>query len=273
MCSISEMLKPHNYLLTLSAYTCEHSQVPQNIFKSHNYWEHDWYNCPHSPYYIHLHSIMSPKTIFTVPLGNVKEIVTETKRTKRSVRTTTKEVPFYSSKPTRAGPSSVRNPQAEVNVAEAQTSEFIYKDAEESYPLPSIDVLDDGFDDAHIEDKDAQPHVGLSMCSCVTPHLIVCRHQWVSGCKSKRNIFISYWKWRVSQSLHCVPCVARAWRSSVMIALQVTTFAKHAAFKHTSDFHSIGRSDGLVHTFHQHHSIHLDSSYALVTLVRRVQWL
>lgn len=39
---------------------------------------------------------MSPRSTFTVPLGDVIELVTETRRTRRGNRTTEKQVPFHS---------------------------------------------------------------------------------------------------------------------------------------------------------------------------------
>ena len=58
-----------------------------------------------------------------------------------------------------------------------------------------------------------------------------------------------------------------------MIALEVTTFAKLAAFKPTSAPHSIGWPAGLVHTLHLYPSIHLASFYVLHTMVNHAQKL
>ena len=102
---------------------------------------------------------MPPKSIFTVPLGNVKEIVTETKRTKHGVRTSTKEVPFYSSKQARSGQSSVPKRPPHAHADQAQSSEIICEDTEESHPLPSIDVHEDGFENLDIEEDIVQRDV------------------------------------------------------------------------------------------------------------------
>ena len=104
---------------------------------------------------------MPPKTIFTVPLGNVKEVVTETRWTKHGVRTSTKEVPFYSSNQGKLGRSSEPKHHPHAHKAHAELSDIIYEDAEESHPLSSIDGQDDGFEGLDMEEdivlRDVRP--------------------------------------------------------------------------------------------------------------------
>ena len=266
-----KVIESLGHLMTLSTSTLQ--MINAYIFKYDDYWEPYQHHSWHSLHHIYFHFIMPPKTIFTVPLGNVKEVVTETRRTKHGVRTSTKEVPFYSSNQGKSGRSSEPKHHPHAHKAHAESSNIIYEDAEESHPLPSIDGQDDGFEGLDMEEdivlRDVRPMLWLHIAEC----LIFARHQWINGCRSEADISISYWRWRVLQNLQCVQCAEREWRSSAAIALEVTTFALPAAFKHTSGFHCIGSSTGLVHTFHQPRSIHLDLNYALVMLVIHVHWL
>ena len=120
---------------------------------------------------------MPPKSVFTIPLGNVKEIQTETRRTKRSFHTSTKEVPFYSAKPTRSGQPSVSKSQANTNVVQAQISGLIPEDIEESHQLPAIDVKEDDNQDFQTDNDHSKSNVRFTMHLCTSQGLIVSRHQ------------------------------------------------------------------------------------------------
>ncbi|KAN0131137.1 hypothetical protein V8E53_011029 [Lactarius tabidus] len=90
---------------------------------------------------------MPPKTPAPIPLRNIVEIVTETKRTRRGLRTTEKEVPFQSSKGKR-GQSSCSKAQTCINTKPDGTSGHRSSDDEETIPLR--DVQADGDDSTDI---------------------------------------------------------------------------------------------------------------------------
>lgn len=92
---------------------------------------------------------MAPKSTFSIPMGDVTEIVTETKRTKRGVRIIEREVPFHSSKelrkPRNSGSQSVQKTRdcSEDNVMHADTHKS--DKIEESHTLDAIaEQGDDG---------------------------------------------------------------------------------------------------------------------------------
>jgi hypothetical protein len=92
------------------------------------------------------------------------------------------------------------------------------------------------------------------------------RNQWTNGSHSEADISIFYWRWRVSQGRQSALCAALQWRSSALIVLEATTFARPVAFKHTSGPHFIGSPAGLAITLRLHLCIPLDSSYFLGTM-------
>jgi hypothetical protein len=112
---------------------------------------------------------MPPKTTFSIPLGDVDEVVTQTRRSKRGLHTTQKEVPFHSSKPKKSGQSLRSRPQAvsDANEDQAQTYRQISDDTEESHPLHTTDIQEDdllddlqGFEeDIAVEEMQTQSNV------------------------------------------------------------------------------------------------------------------
>jgi hypothetical protein len=92
---------------------------------------------------------MPPKATFSKPLGDVVEIVTETKRTKRGLRTTEREVPIDSSKDKKTGQPSRSKSQARKNAIPKvdHRSLHISSDDEESIPLRRRDAQEDVVED------------------------------------------------------------------------------------------------------------------------------
>ncbi|KAH9171290.1 hypothetical protein EDB89DRAFT_1907146 [Lactarius sanguifluus] len=60
---------------------------------------------------------MPRKNNFSIPMGDVTEVVSKTTKSKQGLRTTVEEVPFHSSKQTRSGQAS-----RQAKVVEAQSS-------------------------------------------------------------------------------------------------------------------------------------------------------
>jgi hypothetical protein len=232
---------------------------------------------------------MPPKKPSSIPLGDIVEIVTETRQTRRGLRTTEKEVLVHSSKDKKSGQPSRSKSQARRNMAikPGHTSRRISSDDEETVPLRPTNVQedilegqgDDGedvIDDRGVGEEQAAMQETLgqgNVCSRWPPpflDLIVCRHQWTNGYMFAGDISISYLRWRASRRPQAVHYAKKPWLSSVVIVLEATTSVLHAAFKHTSGHHSIGYLAGLVLTSPQYLCIHWGLSYVLSMMVNHV---
>ena len=188
---ILEAFEYCEHLMIWGLCTCRHNQYLHIIFKCGNCWDCHWHNFSYSLHIIYLYIIMPPKTIFTIPLGDVTEIIAETKQTKHGVWRSTKEVPFYSSKKIQSGQSSVPKPQANANVVQAQTSRLTYEGTKESHPLPTRDIQEDGFEDIQIDEEQVQWNVWALLHPCIAQYLKVSRHQWINGCRSEADISVT----------------------------------------------------------------------------------
>jgi hypothetical protein len=161
--------------------------------------------------YFYFH--MPPKTTFTVPMGDVVEVVTQTRRSKRGIRTTEKEVPFHSSKskkPSKASGSG-HPTQAPVEVVETQAS-IPPHDIEGSHTYQLMEEPEDPLPDVQIEDTLSQSNVCTIIHSYIVKTLMICRHQWTNGSNSAADISTFYWRWRDSQSPQSAPCAPAQWR-------------------------------------------------------------
>lgn len=131
---------------------------------------------------------MPPKTNYTVPLGNVVEMITKSKRTKQGVRTTEIEVPFQSSKLKKSAQASgskkrtvIHTEAVHTEAVGAQASRHPSHDTEETHPLQFIAAQEDDFQDFQTEDMPSQSDVCTTILPCLIMALIACRHQWING--------------------------------------------------------------------------------------------
>jgi hypothetical protein len=88
---------------------------------------------------------MPPKKPSSKPMGDVVEIVTETRRTRRGLRTTEKEVLVHSSKDKKSGQPSRSRSQPRSNMATKQgrASGHISSDDDETIPLRHTNIQED----------------------------------------------------------------------------------------------------------------------------------
>ena len=87
---------------------------------------------------------MPPKKTSSIPLGDIVEIVTETRRSKRGLRTTEKDVIVHSSKEKKSGQSSRSKSQSRRNIGKpSHASGHIPSDDEETIPLKRTHVPED----------------------------------------------------------------------------------------------------------------------------------
>lgn len=130
------------------------------------------YHCDHHRLDHHSQTVLSfchfksmpPKKTSSIPLGDIVEIVTETRQTRRGLRTTEKEVLIHSSKDKKSGQPSRSKSQPRRNTATKQgcASGHISSDDEETIPLRHTNVQEDilegqGDDeDDDIEDDEEQ---------------------------------------------------------------------------------------------------------------------
>jgi hypothetical protein len=213
---------------------------------------------------------MVRKTNFTIPKEDGVEVVSDPKKTKRRLRTTGKEVPIHSSGKSGSDTASGSRRQTDGQI-QAQASRHPPHGTEESHTLHFTETQEDALQDLPADEGHPQSYVCARALLYVITTLMVSRHLWMNGLISEADISTSYWKWRDSPSPQTVPCVQVQWRSSAPTALVETTFAGPAAFKLTSDPHSIGWPAGLGHISHQYLSTHLISSYALDMMVNHVR--
>ena len=126
---------------------------------------------------------MPPKKSSSLPLGDVVEIVTETKRTRRGLRTTEKDVIVHSSKDKKAGQPSRSKSQARRNTAikPGHTSGHISSDGEETIPLRhtnvQVDTLEGQGDDVDGGDDGGQAatqetHGQGNVCSQMASYIL-----------------------------------------------------------------------------------------------------
>src|ERR1700677_688623 len=84
---------------------------------------------------------MSPKSTFTVPRGDVIELVTETRKTRRGIRTIEKKVPFHSGREpntTKASTSKIAG-GAQSDQSAAKASKHPSDDTDELHPLHAVE--------------------------------------------------------------------------------------------------------------------------------------
>jgi hypothetical protein len=89
---------------------------------------------------------MSPRSTFTVPLGDVIELVTETRRTQRGNCTTEKQVPFHSNNACEDAKGSLSKKK---NTAGTQASDSAAKASShlsDDYELHPLHNVEDAFD-------------------------------------------------------------------------------------------------------------------------------
>ena len=151
---------------------------------------------------------MPPKKTFTVPMGDVVEVVTQTRRSKRGIRTTERDVPFHSSKPKKSEKASGSNQpsQAHVETVEAQASKQPSRDIEGSHTYQLMEEPEDPLLDFHIEETCSQSYVCPTIHSPIFMTLMICRHQWINGYSSAVDISTFYWRWRDSHKPQSAPC-------------------------------------------------------------------
>jgi hypothetical protein len=103
---------------------------------------------------------MGPKNTYTIPMGDVVEVVAETRRIGRGLRTTVKEVPLHSKKG-RSGQSSQSQPRAEAAVDPIQSQSFEHpsKGIEESYTLHPMEPYENDMPVFQMEDPQPQASV------------------------------------------------------------------------------------------------------------------
>jgi len=103
---------------------------------------------------------MGPKNTYTIPMGDVVEVVAETRRIGRGLRTTVKEVPLHSKKG-RSGQSSQSQPRAEpaVDPIQSQSFEHPSKGIEESYTLHPMEPYENDMPVFQMEDPQPQASV------------------------------------------------------------------------------------------------------------------
>jgi hypothetical protein len=157
---------------------------------------------------------MPPKTTFTVPMGDVVEVVTQTRRSKRGIRTTEREVPFHSSKPKKSGKASGSNQpsQAHVETVEAQASRHPSRDIEGSHTYQLMDDPEDPLLDIQIEETHSQSNACTTINSYIFVTLIICRHQWTNGYNSAADISTFYWRWKDLHEPQSAPYAPAQWR-------------------------------------------------------------
>jgi hypothetical protein len=141
---------------------------------------------------------MPPKTPAPIPLRNIVEIVTETKQTRRGLRTTEKEVPFQSSKGKR-GQSSCSKAQTRINTKPDGTSGHRSSDDEETIPLrdvqadgdDSTDIIEgweDVPEDVLVQATNIQAQVHVKMAADIALYLIISQtpmDEWLHDTRSR----------------------------------------------------------------------------------------
>ncbi|KAI9430336.1 hypothetical protein H4582DRAFT_2063950 [Lactarius indigo] len=99
---------------------------------------------------------MPRKNTFTIPMGDVSEVVSKTSKSKRGLRTTVKEVPFHSSKQKKSGQAS-----NQATIVEEQSSKQQTQGVQESHTLQPIEPYEANMQDLQLDDTQPQPHTPL----------------------------------------------------------------------------------------------------------------
>ena len=104
---------------------------------------------------------MAPKSTFSIPMGDVIEVVTETKRSKRGVRTVEKEVPFHSSSLATRSASSRPKETVMGNFDRPSMDETSHQldEVAETHTLQPIEEQEDQILHLDIEDPSLQSNV------------------------------------------------------------------------------------------------------------------
>ncbi|KAH9027901.1 hypothetical protein EDB85DRAFT_1892800 [Lactarius pseudohatsudake] len=103
--------------------------------------------------------IMPRKNTFTIPMGDVIEVVSKTTKSKQGLRTTVKEVPFHSSKQKQSGQAS-QKAKKKATVVEAQSSKDPTDGMHES-DIQLVEPYETDIQDFRSEDTQPQPHISV----------------------------------------------------------------------------------------------------------------
>jgi hypothetical protein len=104
-------------------------------------------------------------------MGDVIEVVSQTKKTTRGLRTTEKEVPFHSSKQTKSGKASGSRHKSDSHTEgiQVQSSRYPPHDTEESHTLRFRELQED--DIVGFQTEDRQPQIDVCSKGFPTPWL------------------------------------------------------------------------------------------------------
>lgn len=118
-------------------------------------------------------------------MGDVDEVVSHTRKTKRGLRTTEKDVPIQSSQQTKSGKASRSKPK-EYSLTEsvqAQGSRHSPHETEESHTLQFMEPQED--DMLAFQAEDGQPHIDVCRSSYLLSYTVIAlmagRNQWING--------------------------------------------------------------------------------------------
>ncbi|KAH9020291.1 hypothetical protein EDB85DRAFT_2153145 [Lactarius pseudohatsudake] len=103
---------------------------------------------------------MPHKNTFTIPMGDVIEVVSKTTKSKQGLQTTVKEVPFHSSKQKQSGQAS-QKAKKKATVVEAQSSKDPTDGMHES-DIQLVEPYETDIQDFQSEDTRPQPHTAKS---------------------------------------------------------------------------------------------------------------
>jgi hypothetical protein len=115
-------------------------------------------------------------------MGDIVEVVSETKKTKRGLRTTERKVPFHSSKQTKSGRASGSRQKADsyIEGVQAQASRQPSHETEEAHTLLFTDPQEDDILGCQTDDRQPQKDVRGIMLYW-TNILMTRRIQWTNG--------------------------------------------------------------------------------------------
>ncbi|KAH9009792.1 hypothetical protein EDB85DRAFT_2162272 [Lactarius pseudohatsudake] len=102
---------------------------------------------------------MAPKNTYTIPMGDVVEVVAETRRTARGLRTIVKEVPFHSKKgKAKSGQASHSQSRAEPTIDQVRSQSFGQpsRGEEESHTLQPMEPYENDMPAIQMEDTQPQ---------------------------------------------------------------------------------------------------------------------
>jgi hypothetical protein len=126
---------------------------------------------------------MPRKTNFTIPMGDVVEVVSESKKPKRGLRSTGKDVPSHSSEQTVSGKASRSRLKAnsQTEGIQAHASGHPPHETEESHTLNFTETQEDDSHDGPAEEGHPQSYVCTKMPLYIIMTLILFRHLWTNG--------------------------------------------------------------------------------------------